>query len=136
MTCATSSSAAVGESVAMPSRTAPSRLALLCAVWIATARPLWTRTSSRWTAGAVWSGPVAGRVKRRVVRPFSDDWGGRVRELSDRLGWELKSMWERFDELSALAEFELKVARDVAEDVGFRLLRGMFDKLELDMECN
>ena len=63
-------------------------------------------------------------------------WRREVSKLNERLGFPDQFLWHWFIQLAICAEYETKIARHEAERMGFRLLRGMFDKVNLGMDCN
>lgn len=64
-------------------------------------------------------------------RDITGKWRKKVNELADRLGWQRIALWNRYEDLACMVEYEMRLSRPIAEDSGFRLLRAMYDKLEL-----
>ena len=71
-----------------------------------------------------------------LPRDPSGKWQREVTKLEERLGFPRKFLWHWFDQLALCVEFEQKLDRYLSEHAGFRLLRGMFDKVELGAEVN
>lgn len=97
--------------------------------------------------GCVHAVPVSDRdVSKRNARKSRENeqpphdvtgkWKREVLKLNERLGWPDKFIWDWFIQLAMCAEHETKIPRHEAERMGFRLLRGMFDKVNLGMDCN
>ena len=69
-------------------------------------------------------------------RDATGKWKREVTKLGTRLGFPHGFLWHWFCQLAACSEFECGISRPDAETMGFRLLRGMFDKVNLGLECN
>lgn len=75
----------------------------------------------------------------RAVKPERDPtgkWRREVQKLGRRLGFPEDFLWHWFDQLAMCSEHECKIDRGNSELMGYRLLCGMFDKVNLGMECN
>lgn len=76
------------------------------------------------------------KAREQRPRDVTGKWKREVLRLNERLGFPEGFLWHWFDQLAMCSEFECRIPRGDAERMGFRLLRGMFDKVELGMECN
>lgn len=79
---------------------------------------------------------MGGRIRASLDRETWHRWGAAVVEMSDRLGWDPRVLWRYFSEFALMCQYELRIAREVAEDSAWRLLRGCVDKLEVANETD
>lgn len=82
---------------------------------------------------------VSKRVAKKLNTPTRDvtgKWRKRVHEMADRLGWQRSALWDYFEEMALMCEYELKLGRPIAEESGYRLLRGTVDKTECGGEIH
>jgi hypothetical protein len=68
--------------------------------------------------------------ENKIPRDPSGKWAKRVHELADRLGWYRVELWNLFDEVALLLEFEhrKRLSKPQSEDSAFRMISAMLDK--------